>query len=241
MVFLLQVEHFPPTSPQLSSPLSSSFATGVFQHWLVVLLNRAATKTQKQIHVKPMHLHPHTCSWQTAHKSGWHKWWSTRNTTLSCCDILKQFSRLFTPGKAGAVCAARSERAAALCVAPEAENYSAAMQATASFLIFLKQGQKLDQQGFHKDIILSWMRVPRLCNDKGQQRIQKTSDNTGLVSEYQNHEVILAGQTKLSQHSKWLFKKWIWIWRQHLFLDIETLNKLAKESKAATGQTLQVL
>lgn len=85
-----------------------------------------------------------------------------RNKAPSCCDILKQFSRLFTPGKAGAVCAARSECAAALCMAPEAENYSAVMQVTASFLISLKQGQKLDQQGFHKDTILSRVQVPRL-------------------------------------------------------------------------------
>lgn len=101
-----------------------------------------------------------------------------RNKALSCCDILKQFSRLFTTGKAGAVCAGRNEHAAALCVAPESENYSAVMQATASFLISLKQGQKLDQQGFHKDTTLSGVWVPRLCNDEGQQRSQKTSGIT---------------------------------------------------------------
>lgn len=64
-------------------------------------------------------------------------------------------------------------------MAPEAENYSAVMQETASFLISTKQGQKLDQQGFHKDTILSWVQVPRLCNNKGQQRTQKTSGITG--------------------------------------------------------------
>lgn len=44
IVFLLQDEHLPPTPPL---PLLPSFATGVFQHWLV-MLNRAAPNMQKR-------------------------------------------------------------------------------------------------------------------------------------------------------------------------------------------------